>query len=299
MKNSRTITFNKIWIIESLDKGKTGTKLEEDLSDYIFKHPEKYQDLYVEIEKPNTKQEFLNVLGKILTETKQGKTFPMLHFECHGSNHGLQTADKKFITWLELKGILREINKACGFNLLIVVAACKGLHLIKTSTQLDGISPFYGVIGANANLEAKNVQNDFYDFYIEFFKTFNLNSAIKKLKSRNPSYNYSSAEDLFKKAYLDYHQKMFSGKQKNKHVENLVSLVLEDKNLKVQLELKYENAAENIVKFVRNHIKSVFKNDAENFFYSIKNRYLSINEFPENERRFPFSYQDVIRKLPN
>lgn len=297
MKNSRIITFNKIWIIESLDKGKTGTKLEEDLSDYMFNTPEKYQDLHIEIKKPNTKQEFLNVLNEILTETKQGKSFPVLHFECHGSNHGLETADKKSITWLELKIILREINRACRFNLLIIVAACKGLHLIKTSSQLDGISPFYGVIGASNNLEAKNVQNDFYDFYIEFFKEFNLDSAIKKLKSQNPSYNYSSAENLFIKSYQDHHKNMFLGKRKNKHIENLVSSVLEDKILKIQLELKYKDAAENIVKFVRNHIKNVFKNDAEKFFYSIKNRYFSINEFPENEDRFPFSYQDVIKKI--
>lgn len=117
---------------------------------------------------------------------------------------------------------------------------------------------------------------------------------MRQINKKTPKYRFINAEYLFLKTYKDYHKEMFTGKSRQKNVERLVTLVLNDVMLMKMLISKYKDAEDNPVKFVRGSIKKIFNENAESFFNLIKKRYFFIDCFPENEERFSFSYQDVI-----
>jgi hypothetical protein len=139
-------SFNKLWVLESLREGdlKTGKGLvENQLVDAQRNHP----DLLVAYEQPGTKEELLGLLRRIRDETHSDGLYPMIHFECHGCRDGLAVANGQFVTWGELRQTLIEINQACRLNLVVVLAACNGAHLIKGQPW-----------GSNLELDSSQVQ---------------------------------------------------------------------------------------------------------------------------------------------
>lgn len=172
-------SFNKIWILESLADGelKTGTHLYEDLFPKI---KAKHQQLKVAIERPTSKPEFVSSLELILADVEENKNYPLIHLECHGSEVGLGLSNGEIIKWVEIRDLLTCINFACEVNLLVVVAACKGVYLATAATQLDK-APFYAMVGSNMEMTAGDVQADFTEFYMSFFESLDGNAAINSL----------------------------------------------------------------------------------------------------------------------
>lgn len=293
MKQKRSL---KIWIIESLRKNdeKTGFKLETNISDYLAYENKKYQDkdILVTYRNPVAKQEFLNVLNEILDETEKG-TYPIIHLECHGCQKGLEIAGEEIIEWNELSDIFRKINHACRLNLLIVVAACEGIYLIKTAEEL-GRAPFLAVVGSIYKLYPDEIKEDFYAFYAEFFKGFEFNLAMKKINQKTQKYKLSSAESLFIESFKRLHKEIDIGKGKQESIESLLTNFLKDESLIEMITTsEYENS-ENPLKFIRDFLKKAWKDMPELYFNEFKDMYFFIDCYEENAERFPFSYQDVI-----
>lgn len=71
---------------------------------------------------------FRQFLLDLFAEVEFSASVPMLHFECHGNDHGLRFADQSFAAWADLKGRLSELNVATRLNLTVAVAACIQLH---------------------------------------------------------------------------------------------------------------------------------------------------------------------------
>ena len=159
--------FSKLWVIESLPDGdlKTGTALVENhLRDIQKDNP----SLHLALEQPRTKADLIQLLHKIRDETIEEGLYPLLHFECHGCPDGLGVASGELVTWDELREILIEINQACKLNLVVILAACNGVHLIKVATKMDR-APFWAVIGPEKEITAGEAKHDFSVFYSVFF----------------------------------------------------------------------------------------------------------------------------------
>ncbi|MCC5846199.1 MAG: hypothetical protein JJU05_18275 [Verrucomicrobia bacterium] len=276
--------FNKLWVVESLPEGdlKTGTALVENHLKYI-----KYanHDLHLAFETPKTKVALLKLLHNIRDETISDRLYPLLHLECHGCPDGLGVASGELVAWDELREILIEINQACKLNLVVVLAACHGVHLIEVSTKMDR-APFWAVIGPEEEITAEEAENDFSAFYIEFFQNLDGDAAIDALNGRGlkkyRKYHFLSAEGLFAKAYRKYYKSHCIGKGRRERIENLVTEAMKNADVKSKG-----------VKWTRDKIKQGLANEDERF-EKLKTRFFFIDIFSENAERFTLKRDDII-----
>lgn len=274
--------LNKLWIIESLPEGdlKTGTRLIERFQD---NGASGHQALSVALEQPASKDELLAVLNTICGEASIGR-YPMLHFECHGSMDGLATANGDHVKWEELKEPLVNINRACRMNLVVLLAACRGIWLIETAKSMD-YAPFWAVIGPEHEVSAGSVATDFAAFYRAFFKSLNGDAAILALNrgsEKKRTYHFASAAALFCRAYREYHNTYCIGRGRKERVEHLTSELMRLPDPRAQG-----------VSWARGQVKRLL-GDEESYFNKIKERYFFINVYPDNKERFAFTLEDVI-----
>jgi len=279
--------FNELWVIESLPEGdlKTGKALvESQLEEAKRANP----DLLVAFEQPETKQELLQLLGKIRDEARSDGVYPMIHFECHGCPDGLRLANNELVSWDDLRKTLVEINQACRLNLVIVVAACNGAHLIKVTTKMDR-APFWGIVGPEAEVTAGDVERDFGEFYKTFFDKLDGDAAVDALNHGvarpDRKYHFLGALGLFIRVYARYYKNHCTGKAKRKRVEDLVTQAMQNPDVQRRG-----------VNLVRKKVKAGLA-DEHAHFNGMKERFFFIDLFPDNARRFPVSLDDVLEQV--
>jgi len=277
-------SFHKLWVIESLPAGdlKTGQHLvENQLRQAKHRHP----DLAVAFTQPDTKDALLHVLATIRDEARQKGLGPMIHFECHGSRDGLQTASGEFIPWEDLRQLLIEINHACRVNLVIVLAACNGAHLIKVASKLDR-APFWAIIGPDTPVAAGDLECDFGAFYAKFFESLDADEAMAVLNhgaiGTDRKYHFMSAVGLFIKTFAWYHKNQCVGRGRRLRVEKLVSE-----------SQQHPEVARRGVAWARKQIKTAIAHD-EPYFNEKRTAFFFIDQFPENAARFQISYQEAV-----
>jgi hypothetical protein len=241
----------------------------------------------VAFEEPETKHELLQLLRKIRDETQTDNLYPMIHFECHGCSDGLSVANNELVTWDDLRKTLIEINAACSLNLVLVLAACNGAHLIKAATKIDR-APFWAIIGPEAEITAGDAERDFGKFYKTFFDKMDGDAAINALNQgvAKPArkYHFLGATDLFNRAYAKYYKNHCTGKGKRERVEDLVTQTMQNPDVQRRG-----------VNWARNKVKEgLAAEDAH--FNKMKDRFFFIDLFPDNARRFPLSHNDVLKK---
>ena len=275
--------FSSLWIVESLRDGdlKTGRTLFDALhsNDLI-----QQGTLDLQFRQPNSASQFLAVLGEILEASIHG-CVPTLHLEFHGSPDGLELANGDVIDWQTLRLPLVAINEACELNLVVVVAACNGVHLIETAKQLDA-APFWAVIGPNREVKAYEIGRDFFTFYDTYFRTLSGDLAVSALNQHSNStdriYQFASVEGLFKRAYHAYHEKYCMGVGRRERIERLVDAAMADPVINTLG-----------ITGVRRMIKSTLS-DGENHFNAIKTRFFMLDKYPHNADRFRTSFREIV-----
>ncbi len=112
---------------------------------------------------------------------------PWLHIECHGDKTGgLEFANGSILSWSELSGLLRELNAATKFNLLVMVSACFGFYLLSQSEVMKP-SPAWCVVAPTSEIDPGEIFGGQHRFYAEFFKTEDLGQAVAALRRVPPS----------------------------------------------------------------------------------------------------------------
>lgn len=280
--------FNKVWIVESLRPSdiETGKSL---YNDVLLGIAQGNPDLHVGLECPANRTEFFQALAKIESDCRRG-LFPIIHFECHGGKTGFQLGNGDIIAWEELRRSLINISIASMLNTVVVVAACNGIHLIKVSTRLDR-APYWAVIGPTEKITDLEIKRDFAAFYRKFFESLNGDDAIRALnrgiEGPHRPYHFHTSIGLFKRAYVAYHQKKCRGKGKRIRVEGLVTEAMKD-----------PNCQKLGVNAVRRNLKESLAQE-ERHFQKQKKEFFLIDMYPENAKRFPITYDDIISSLPS
>lgn len=305
MKNFR---FNKIWVIESLeeDEEKTGTKLYDDcISRIPYRHP----SLKSDIKWLSSKTDWDGLMDSIEREAETG-IIPLLHIEIHGEENGggLVLNSGELISVEELCASFRRINKACGSNLFVTLAVCKGLWLMQGMT-LDQPMPFCGAIGSFFDLNPYDIRLSYAEFYDRFADTFNIADAYTALVNANNyqgrEYRYYSADEVFCNAYqgyLDNNCSAVAVAQRAVDTANefLKKLSLEERaNFIVdfmRLEKSLAERTEFIVDFMR-----LEDTKREEHFQDAATDYFMLNSFPENRDRFevPEDFEALKKRYDN
>ncbi len=212
----------------------------------------------------------------------------MIHFECHGCPAGLGVANNELVSWDDLRKTLIEINEACRLNLVIVLAACNGAHLIKVAIKMDR-APFWAVIGPEVEITEGEAERDFGEFYKTFFDTLDGNVAIDALNRGvarpERKYHFLGAAGLFVRAYTSYYKNHCSGKGKRERVENMVTQAMQ-----------HPGVQRRGVNWARKKIKEGLAAE-DTHFNKMKERFFFIDLFPDNAIRFSLSHDDVLEKV--
>lgn len=275
--------FNKIYVIESLPVHhlSTGKRLFEDTIIWL---PLKLDGITSELVQPTDKSNFFYHLNKIAEETKGG-AYPLLHIEAHGCEDGLKVANGDFIHWEQLRSALTEINVFCRNNLLLVLGACKGIHLFQI-TQPVHRAPFCGLIGPNKNVVAGDLERDFSEFYREFSISLDGNKALAKLNyhtSGNNLYTFFGCNYLFKVVYSNYHHKMCTGDALRQRIEDLTTKARRD-----------PRSRSLSIKQIRDQIKLSLRKNQEEYFERFKEHFFMNDLYPENASRFDITFDEIV-----
>lgn len=276
--------FHKIWVIESLPDGdlKTGTRV---VQDQLSIAQSRYKDLDVGHRRPASKADLLKDLECIRDEALFRGVYPFIHFDCHGDPDGLQTANGDHITWEELRVPLIEINHACRCNLVIVIAACNGINLIKCCTRLDR-APFYAAIGPETEVKAGKLEQDLQAFYSKFFEDLNGDNAVRALnqgrEGSERTYHFRSSSGIFPNAYRKYYKDNCIGRGKAARREYLLTKVAAN-----------PPARELGFRWIRQMIKEALADEGQ-YFIEKRDRFFFSDKFPENKLRFNVSLSDVL-----
>jgi len=197
MKSDEIKEFG-IVIIESLRDGeeKTGTKIFNEIIKYkVFEN----HNLSRKIFNINTKKEFFDVFDIIIGDAKN-KKFPILHFETHGSEDGIQLASYEIVTWNELLEKTRELNIVLKNTLVVILGMCFGNTLIAKINPSDR-APFKAIIGTFDKISVWELLIAFDEFYNNYFFSFLLDESVDKmnqiLEKDNPTFFVLTSDFCF------------------------------------------------------------------------------------------------------
>src|SRR5437879_4136844 len=141
-----TLRFDSVCVIESLgdpDPSRhTGTWLVQN----VLRPAATHQAIKVFHAAPAGRGEFFKALAQIQDVIVARGHGPIIHLETHGDKDGIILASDEVVEWRELTDVLTAINHAVGFNLLVVLAMCRGYYFIQTLVPTRP-SPVWALVG--------------------------------------------------------------------------------------------------------------------------------------------------------
>ena len=206
MTAQRQHRVNRIYVIESLPEGelRTGRELCEAVFAPRTPHNRDFSSARYEVK---MKAEFLALLGQIECDTREAGAMPMLHIDAHGARDGLGLASGDFVPWAEMKAGITAINVACRNHLVVVLAACQGIHLISIIRAEERATAF-AVISTATDVKAGDVAVSFPAFYEEMFRSRDGGPALRRLNDAVPGlaprYEVVQSETMFLVAFQHY-----------------------------------------------------------------------------------------------
>ena len=272
--------ISQIVIIESLSnqEAKTGKILFEYIEGLIAHNN---LPISVQFENSVNSTNFFSILGCILQDVKSKFEYPLIHIECHGSDDGtgIVLANDDYISWLDLKLILTEINIASESNLMVVLGACYGAHLTEI-IQITDRAPCWAILGPAESVMPDDLISSYRLFYKELLSTLNWDVALSLLfssSSRKADYWFVTAQGFFKKAYSRYLSENCSQSAYWSRAKGI--------NAKLTEEGRKYQSLQPLVYWFRNTEKEYFEKYRDKFFM--------VDLYPENSQRFNVDYEEI------
>ena len=276
------VSFSSIIVIESLDSEsqRTGT----DLFETTIAPAADAHGMLAELYRIKTAREFIAVLKHVSALARAGHA-PIVHFEMHGDEEGLQLASLEMIQLAELALLLTEINQACAMNLLVVAAACNGWYLGSVLHPIDR-APMWGVIGPPATQRAGNLYAAMRVFYDRLLSDFDLVTALRSMNGNRSvdewDYDLTSAELLFCRVFQYYMDSTIHDESPAQRLNRLVAEAARHRTLDV-----------NATMMLREELRSKLA-DHKFWFEHYRKTFLMLDLFPNNAGRFQFSFERCI-----
>ncbi len=235
-----TIDFNRIYVIQSLDKYNgddlTGQQLYDEVLQYFSS---KYLDRVAKIFDVNTPTELFDRLEEIKNDCESNGVKPIIHFEIHGleNRRGL-SLNKGDVNWDEIYERFIAINVASKWNLFITMGVCFGNYsmlLIKPRRP----APFTGILGSFEELFEWDLYIRYNAFYQELLNSLDFKKALEALHNSNPAlpddYRFINSEQTFKNVYQKYFDTQFTPEKIKKRFNSALkkeNIKFTDRNIK-------------------------------------------------------------------
>jgi len=270
------ITFNKIYVIESLpdNEPKTGTNLHNDIiRRKLWKHNNIQSDIVI----INSKAEFFDFFESVKNEMTQNQIIPYFHFEIHGNPNGFNLKSSEQVNWTELHHRLIELNLLVKNRIWLSLATCFGAYIYYIIRPWDRC-PFYGFIGPWDTINIIDLQASYEKYFDTLFDNFDLKAAVEQLNLDNPrkpvDYKLYTSKEVFDRVYNNY-DKNFEDKQKfESRVQEIVDEAVRQNNSPLSMDY-FKVTAEKLLTETRDKYKMHYRG-----------RFFMTDLFPENEERF-------------
>lgn len=270
--------FDKIYVIESLVEGeRTG----QELYNSVIQWFENLSSIGTSFHSVEGKEELISVLEEISTDCALNGFKPLIHLEIHGlpDKSGLALV-QDLISWEELSFYLRRINIASRWNLNLTLAVCYGNYLFKTLSLSDP-SPVAGFLGSFEEIFLVDFVPRFEDFYTTLRDNLSLDEAITAMMNENGEFvngfTYIDARKIFANSYNRYLEEQFSPEA----LWRRYVFACDEQSITPSIEM--------FPSFVQEILGT-----REHFFERHKRSFFMIDQFPENEERFPIFLNEVL-----
>lgn len=275
--------FNKVIIIQSLNDGKTGSRLFDDLNVLTV-----FTDglVTVELKDVHFSTDFINFLEKIAADVRKGIYMPLLHIESHGAEDqsGLVLSSGEYISWEKMKKPLCEINDATQMNLIVAISACFGAGLTQALTITDR-APLWALVGPLEAMYPDDLLCDYGEFYNELLKSRDGDEAIRRLNRDRTGnevlYYFTTAESFFEQVWIRYVNESCSDQTLNNRANSMIRQ-LRGKKRRSQIPS-------------RNSIKQMYLDGLPEAFEKYSKRFFLLDIYPGIADRISFNYRDAVK----
>ena len=275
--------YNEITILQSLESGRTGSRLYEDLNQMVLQTNGLVRVRLFDID---CTKDLLNVLEQIRIDILRDDLAPLLHFETHGTEDksGLVLSSDEFVPWATLKAPLTTINDASRMNLFICLSACNGAGLTKIINPTDR-SPCWGMVGPIDIMYPDDLLCDYTAFYQELLTTKDGWAAVARLNrgdiNKGP-YLFTTAEWFFRQTWAAYVRDHCSPVMLKERAYKMI------RRLKKYGKRTYMN---------RNDMMDEMLVHEKRYFRHAVQRFFMIDKYPEVASRIKVDYRDYQEEI--
>lgn len=267
--------FNYVLIIDSLQPGdpNSARRLHEDIDLLMAANP---PTPGADRKKIETKADLFALLSNVERLAIEEQLLPLLHFECHGNEDGIQLADGSPLAWKDLKPYLTAINVATKLNLMVVMSSCSGGGLTQ-SLELSDRAPVWGLIGPTRAISFGESEAHFGAFYREMFRTASPAAGVNALNKQAEEGLYwrTTAEGFFYAVWNAYKTRLFTPEQ------------LERRAVRMQ---KRAAVLGRPVLSKSEMLQKLIKSEPDSFD-AFRNKFFMIDLFPHHMDRFDVTYE--------
>ena len=282
------LTLGKVHIVEWLNQGddRTGWKLFDDLQPLGVKSDPRVEVDFYRIE---TVDELLGLLLVFTEEYRRERRTPLLHLETHGEQDGIGARGQE-LAWRDLAEMLAPLNRLTGVNLVIILAACWGVHGVQMLRPKFGPAAFRGLIAPQRKLYEKEVLKGCLAFYRTVFSRMNGNDALKAMNDAvdpmRETFWHVSAETAFMLAFQNY----LAGDGSPEGADLLADDFATRREARIAAKCGFPVPPEDVEQW--RHAARTFLMNHDARFEMERRKFFYIDEYPENDARFDFALAD-------
>lgn len=291
MTQQAHMEFNYIYVVQSLQPGdaETGTHLHRDaLMKLVADLRQAGGQIDAEVVAVNDLADLFTFLGRVRDEVRDLGRFPILHLEIHGSSDksGLVLTSGDYVAWEDLVPALTAINFLMKNNLLVTLAVCSGAYLAQI-LRATRPAPLWGLVGPHDTEYDDVLLAGYKAFYEAFLKELDGRKAIRALRaatevSGQAKYLFFDAEQTFKKGFRAYIEDKCNPTAVDERVKGIMA------KARGVTTLAPEQVAL-ITSNIRNRML-----DPRPSFDEYRRIHFMIDDYPENDARFPMTFEEVM-----
>lgn len=228
------------------------------------------------IHRCESSNELFDILEKVLSDTKETGSVPLIHLDGHGSSDYFVLPDQSRVSWNDIFSVFRNINIATKNNLFFTSGACYSAFAYKAASILEKC-PVFGLLCPAKTVPAGEIMDGYVVFYKSLIGSGGLKQAFIDFAEVTTPLNYSIifSQRLFENAAYNYITQECMGRGKQKRIEGLLTKAKKESALSTRQ--------------ARTAIKKDLKKSqapALTKFYKI---FMMIDLYPENKNRYNFN----------
>ena len=193
--------YNKLYVLQSLTNNdqKTGEELTNRINAFSRSNKINFQAVLYDI---HSNEEWENTWNGIYRSISQLNIIPIIHLVMHGNESyvGIEQGNKGLIGLTELFEKTRKANVLSHNNIMLTMAVCEGLNVIKDIT-LEQPMPFCNILASQESLCNSVSLENFTIFYETLLKNGSIDTAFECLQKQGAGemdkYHLMKSEQLF------------------------------------------------------------------------------------------------------